>query len=81
MLIGMARSSRRRPTYDDFDADVIKRPYKRKKFKKADWNFIITEEWDQVDVMSPDDLFNFDDVKRFYAVENHSKGFIRDFKL
>ena len=63
-MIGMARSRRRRPTYDDFDADVIKRSYKRKKFKKTDWNFIITEERDQVDVMSPDDLFNFDDVKK-----------------
>jgi len=63
-LIDMARGRRRRPTCDDFDVDVIKRPYKRKKFKKADWNFIIAEDRNQVDVMSPDDLFNFDDVKK-----------------
>ena len=62
-MINVIRSRHKRRAYDDFDVDVIKRPYKRKKFKKTDWDFT-TEDWDKVGVMSPDDLFNFNDVKK-----------------
>ena len=57
----MSKVRRPRSHQDDFETDVIRRPYRHQKFNRKNWKFLTGH--DDLNTLVPEDLFRNDTVK------------------